>query len=255
MAEFDKNTELEETILEEPKQEAPAQKEATPVEKTDTVIGWLDKMLKRIGKYGAKKMLEAVLFVVLIIFLGLFAFKPEAVFKSYEDYRERTHMERMDKRNHNTPLVQAELDKLRIQYNASWVSVWELHNSTNNLDGMPFIFASLTYESMNPGLTPIAEQFDNVRLSLYPLASYLREKDMWYGDVEELQGVDNTAYYRAKALGIKYVGFKLMEVEYAPNAVLSFAFVEGADMPDMETFISAWTRASYKINGLLTVDK
>ena len=160
----------------------------------------------------------------------------------------------MEERMNNTPYIQAELDKFRLQYNASWVSVWEMHNSTNNLDGLPFLFASLTYESMNPALTPIADQFDNVRLSLYPLTSYLRSNEMWYGNVEELQEIDNSAYYRAKALGISFLGFKMMETENTPNAVMSFAFV-GTETPPTNDFVQSWILASYKINSLLTLSK
>ena len=106
---------------------------------------------------------------------------------------------------------------------------------------------------MNPALTPIAEQFDNVRLSLYPLASYLREREMWYGDVESLKDVDNTAYYRAKALGITYLGFRLMEIENSPNAVMSFAYVEGVNVPNENSLVQEWVMTSYKVNSLLTV--
>ena len=106
---------------------------------------------------------------------------------------------------------------------------------------------------MNPGLVPIAEEFDNVRLSLYPISTYLRQNEMWYGDVEELKDIDYTAYYRAKALGIKYLGFRLMDAGGSPNAVLSFAYVEGAELPEMGDFVESWIMSSYKINGLLTV--
>ena len=261
MAEFDneKNVEqLEETVL-ETREETPVQEEKheeyTPIEKVNTAMAGVEKSIDWIGKYGVKKVLQGILVITLIAFLAMFMFKPESFFKSYENYREKVHTERMDKRNDNTPLIQQELDNLRIRYDASWVSVWELHNNTNNLDGLPFIFASLNYESMNPGLIPIAEQFDNVRLSLYPLSTYLRKNDMWYGDVEGLKEIDYSAYYRAKALGIKYIGFKLMQVDKAPNAVLSFAYVEDAELPNENDFVQAWMRASYKINGLLTVDK
>ena len=260
MAEFFKekpqvNETVEETTLEPQVVETESNPEASPVQKSETVMSWLDKFLNMMNKYSAKKILEAMLFVILMVFIGIFAFKPEIVFENYDQYKDRTHQERMDTRNNNTPLIQSELNKLRSKYNASWVSVWELHNNTNNLDGLPFIFASLNYESMNPGLVPIAEQFDNVRLSLYPLSSYLRTNEMWYGDVEEIKDIDYGAYYRAKALGIKYIGFRLMDVDGYPNAVLSFAFVEGAELPDENEFVQSWIMTSYKINGLLTVGK
>lgn len=254
MAEFEKEKELQETTL-EPQVEQ-EKNESTDVKgNVDATMNWLDKALNLLNKYSAKKILQAILVVFVVIFMALFAFKPEAIFKSYDEYKAKAHSERMDTRNNNTPLIQSELDNLRVRYGATWVSVWELHNNTNNLDGLPFIFASLNYESIKPGAIPLSDQFDELRLSLHPLSTYLMKHDMWYGNVEELRDIDYSGYYRAKALGIEYLGFKIMDVEGSPNAALSFAFVEGAEMPDMENFIAAWIRASYKINGLLTVEK
>ena len=77
---------------------------------------------------------------------------------------------------------------------------------------------------------------------------------MWYGSVDELQEIDNTAYYRAKALGIRFLGFRLMDIEGAPNAIMSFAFVEGVDVPEPREFVQSWVLASYKVNTLLSVN-
>jgi hypothetical protein len=255
MAEFDKEQEVQEQETQLEPQVEQETTQASPKERVETTMTWIDKVLSMLNKYSAKKMLQAILVVFVVIFLGLFAFKPEAIFKSYDEYKAKTHSERMDTRNNNTPLIQSELDNLRVRYGATWVSVWELHNNTNNLEGLPFIFASLNYESIKPGAIPISGEFDELRLSLHPLSTYLRKHDMWYGTVEELKEVDYTGYYRAKALGIEYLGFILMEVEGAPNAVLSFAFVEGSELPDIDDFVSSWVRTSYKINGLLTIDK
>lgn len=223
------------------------------IKTTNATIGWVEAIHRFIKRNGFKKLVVDLIAVSVVVFIGLWIFQPGIFSNRLDKYREQKHSERMVERMNNTPLIQAELDKFRIKTNASWTSIWELHNSTNNLDGMPFLFASLTYESMNQALTPIAEQFDNVRLSLYPLASYLRENEMWYGDVEKLKEVDNTAYYRAKALGIKYLGFRLMEIDGAPNAVMSFAYVEGSEIPNESTLVQDWVMTSYKINSLLTV--
>ena len=255
MAEFDKEQEVQEQETQLEPQVEQEVNSGNVKERVDTTMSWIDKVLGLFNKYSAKKVLQAILVVFIVIFMGLFAFKPESIFKSYDDYRERTHNERMDTRNNITPLIQNELDNLRVRYGATWVSVWELHNNTNNLEGLPFIFASLNYESIKPGAIPISGQFDELRLSLHPLSTYLRQNDMWYGTVDELRDIDYSGYYRAKALGIQYLGFKLMEVEGSPNAVLSFAFVEDSELPDMEDFIASWIRTSYKINGLLTIGK
>lgn len=223
------------------------------IKTTNATIGWMDTIHKFIKKNGFKKLVVDIVAVCIVVFIGLWIFQPGVFSERLDQYREKQHAEKMVERMNNTPLIQEELDKFRLKFNASWVSVWELHNSTNNLDGMPFLFASLTYESMNPLLTPIGDQFDNVRLSLYPLASYLRENEMWCGDVEELKEIDNTAYYRAKALGIKFLGFKMMEIDGAPNAVLSCAFVEGVDVPSYAEISQTCLYTSYKVNSLLMV--
>lgn len=244
-------TKDEKTLLES--MESGNEKIDAVIKTTNATIGWIGMIHKFITDYGLKKLVMDLLGVCVVVFVALWIFQPGIFSNRLDKYREARHAEKMVERMNNTPLIQAELDKFRLRTDASWVSIWELHNSTNNLDGMPFLFASLTYESMNPALTPIAEQFDNVRLSLYPLGSYLREKEMWFGDVEGLKDIDNSAYYRAKALGIKYLGFKLMEIENSPNAVMSFAFVEGARLPDENAMVQDWVMSSYKVNSLLSV--
>lgn len=223
------------------------------IKTTNATFKWVGAVQRFIQRYGFKKLFINLIIVGGVVIVGLAFFQPGILSNRLDQYREQKHAEKMAERMNNTPLIQAELDKFKIKTDASWVSIWELHNSTNNLNGMPFLFASLTYESMNPALTPIAEQFDNVRLSLYPLTSYLRENEMWYGSVEEIKEVDNTAYYRAKALGIKYLGFRLMENEGAPNAVMSFAYVEGANVADERLLVQEWIMSSYKVNSLLSV--
>ena len=76
---------------------------------------------------------------------------------------------------------------------------------------------------------------------------------MWFGSVEDLKEVDNSAYYRAKALGIKYLGFRLMEIEGSPNAMMSFAYVEGAEVLNENELVQNWILSSYKVNSLLSV--
>lgn len=241
----------EKTLLES--MESGHEKIDAVIKTTSATFGWVEMINRFLKKNGFKKLVMDLLAVAVVVFFALWLFQPGIFSNRLDRYREERHNEKMVERMNNTPLIQAELDKFKIKTDASWVSIWELHNSTNNLDGMPFLFASLTYESMNPALTPIAEQFDNVRLSLYPLASFLRENEMWYGEVEALKEVDNTAYYRAKALGIKYLGFRLMQIEGSPNAVMSFAYVEGADLPSESLLVQDWIMTSYKVNTLLTV--
>ena len=223
------------------------------IKTTNATIGWVETIHKFIAKHGFKKLVMDLLGVVVAVTVGLWIFQPGIFVERFKKYEDEQHEYRKELRTSNTPLVQQELDKLREQFNVSWAAVWELHNSTNNLDGLPFLFASLTYESMNPALTPIAQQFDELRLSLHPLATYLEENEIWCGHVDELKEIDVAAYYRAKALNIDYLGFKLLSVNGEPKAVLSVAFVEGCPIPDINKLKETCYYTSYKISGLLTI--
>jgi hypothetical protein len=223
------------------------------IKTTNATLGWMDTIHKFIAKNGFKKLIMDLMAVFITVFIALFMFQPGIFVERFKKYEDEQHEYRKELRTNNTPLVQEELDKLREQYNVSWAAVWELHNSTNNLDGLPFLFATLTYESMNPALTPIAQQFDEVRLSLHPLSTYLEKNEIWCGHVDELKEIDVAAYYRAKALNIEYLGFKLLSVDGEPKAVLSVAFVEGCTPPDFNKLKESCYITSYKIGGYLTL--
>ena len=225
------------------------------IKTTNATFKWLDYVNKFITKNGIKRIFTSLFVVFSVVIGGIWLFDPGIFVDRIEKYKEEKHEERAEIRTTNTPLVQEELDRFRKQFNVSWAAVWELHNSTNNLDGLPFLFASLTYESMHPGLVPIASQFDEVRLSLHPLSTYLKENEIWCGNVEELQELDPASYYRAKALNIEYLGFKVITVNGAPKLLLSVAFVEGCDVPNFEKLKESCVYTSYKIGGLLAVSK
>ena len=217
------------------------------------VMNIMEKFLSLIDKFGIRKIFEAMLLIVLFVFLTIFAFKPESVFKAYDNYKETQHNERMVERLDNTPLIQNTIDEYRKKVNASRVAVFELHNSTNSLEGMPFLFASLTYESISPALTSAAKEFDNVRLSLYPIISYLRENEIWYGKVEDLMVLDHIAYQRLVLLEAKYVGFRILETDRVPSALVITIFNGGTDIQDVKRVKEESLMMTYKVNSLLSV--
>ena len=223
--------------------------------KTESVFSFLERAIGLTTKHSIKRIFEAMLVVVLVVFLGIFTFKPDIVFRAYDDYKTREHVSAMQERIDNTPLIQDELESFRTSIGASRAWVFELHNSTNSLDGMPFLFASMTYETVSPSLSTAAFEFDNIRLSLYKIVTYLRNNEYWFGDVEDLADIDRIAYQQFKIFNLSYGGLRMMKVEGTPNAILCFAYNEGSERPSDEKIMERWLLASYKINSLLTLSK
>ena len=44
-----------------------------------------------------------------------------------------------------------------------------------------------------------------------------------------------------------------MEIEGSPNAMMSFAYVEGAEVLNENELVQNWIMSSYKVNSLLSV--
>lgn len=221
--------------------------------KNTTTMNFIERFLDMISKHGIKRIFEAMLLVVLVVFLSIFTFNPDVVFKAYDDYKSKEHAVAMQERIDNTPLIQKELEEFRVAIGASRAWIFELHNSTNSLDGMPFLFASMTYETVAPALNTAAFEFDNIRLSLYKIVTYLRQNEFWCGEVSELEDIDRIAYQQFRIFNLGYGGMMLLNVEGAPNAVLCFAYNDGCQEIEHNHLMGEWTRASYKINGLLTL--
>lgn len=223
--------------------------------KHSATLNFIEKFLEMISRHGVKRIFEAMLLVVLVVFLSVFTFNPHIVFKAYDDYKVKEHTTAMQERIDNTPLIQDALEEFRTSIGASRAWVFELHNSTNSLDGMPFLFASMTYESVTPSLNTAAFEFDNIRLSLYKLATYLRNNEMWYGNVVDMEEIDRIAYQQLRIFNLSYAGFKMLNVEGTPNAILCFAYNDGHEDIDETIVMGKWMVAAYKINGLLTLSK
>jgi hypothetical protein len=61
--------------------------------------------------------------------------------------------------------ISKELDHILVKYGASRVSVIEYHNGTSSYAGIPFNFASMSYEAHDPNIYPMLGEFQAVPIS------------------------------------------------------------------------------------------
>jgi len=61
--------------------------------------------------------------------------------------------------------IAQELDHLVVKLDASRVCIIDYHNGTSNYSGIPFNFASMSYEARNPNVYPILPTFQSVPIS------------------------------------------------------------------------------------------
>lgn len=191
-------------------------------QKVDKGLGWLDKALNIVDKYKFRTIFKAIIIILIVAATVGFVSNPTYIFEKYKEWSDQQHKELLEKRMKNNEKLHLKAEQLLYRINADRVMILELHNGLENNAGLPFSKCSATYEALNIGVKPVADQYQNVNLSLMPFATYIFEKGYWCGNVEDLAQIDRGLYY--KMLSNETTHFAACVVEGVDNA-LAFVFV------------------------------
>ena len=86
------------------------------------------------------------------------------------------HKYLVEKRIENSTKIRFELKDLLIRLGATRAAVCEMHNGTNNLAGIPFLYLDMTYEEISPKVDYVIDNFKNFNLAKYPfITSHIRD--------------------------------------------------------------------------------
>lgn len=192
------------------------------LENTSKGLGFLEKALSMVEKYKMATIFKGVVIVLIIAATVGFINNPVWVFEKYEEWSKAQHNELLEKRMRNNEKLHLKAEQLLYRIKADRVMILELHNGLENAAGLPFSKCSATYEALNKGVRPIADQYQSVNLSLLPFATYLFQNGYFCGDVEQLAEIDRGLYY--KMLSNETTHFAACVVEGVEKP-LAFMFV------------------------------
>jgi hypothetical protein len=193
------------------------------IDNTDSALGWLERILVLLKEYGPWKIIGATCLITVVSAFLYFTLNFTKVFEIYDAWKEREHKEKMELRMEMAPKIQSLTDKLTYSVGASRTIVLELHNGNTGNGGLPFTKCTATYESLNIGKYPVAQQYQDVNMSLMPFASKLFNCGYWCGDTEELQDIDRALYYKMKSNGTEH--FSACVVEGLDSKAIAFVIV------------------------------
>ena len=104
--------------------------------------------------------------VLLFIMLYTFVINPlniNELIKEKHDQMEAQHNENVDKRLLADQMIPTILENIRIKYNLERVSLLEMHNSTQNINGVSFLYLSMIYEEVADSVDYITESYQGQR--------------------------------------------------------------------------------------------
>lgn len=204
-------------------------KEPIVIDNTSNVITWLEKGLKLIKEYGIGRIVIGALLIAVLSIFFWFIFNPSRAFEVYDEWKKRQHDTLMELRMENAPKIQRAIENLTYKVDASRTVILELHNGTENINGIPYTKCSATYEALNIGAQPIASYYQSQNLSLMPFVTHLFKNGYWCGNVDELASIDKALAFKMKSNGTEHFTACVIEGIDKPLAVLIVSFDKKPD--------------------------
>lgn len=225
----------------------------------DNIVCFFKKILELIDNYGLEKILQALI-VCGIVLLGMSTLnkcQTPDIIKQYIANQYTTHETQNEKRAKIDPYVREYLLKLLNEINCDRTYILEMHNGVSNPSGLPFRYCEMTYEELNKNTEEVSDQYDKVNMSKYPIFTYLNERGLFIGSIDELGKIDSKISCRMKMNGTKYMAFKIINGHQTPLAILGISFCNDSIKTEHEKLeiISAMANYGDKISLMLDMNK
>lgn len=121
------------------------------------------KVVSAVKRNGALISAWAVLLFIILYTFVINPININELIKEKHDQMEAQHNENVDKRLLADQLIPTILENIRIKYNLDRVSLLEMHNSTQNINGVSFLYLSLIYEEVADSVDYITDSYQYQR--------------------------------------------------------------------------------------------
>lgn len=156
------------------------------------------RFIASVKRYGVLISLYAVALLIILYSFIINPINPNDVVSKLYEQKEKEHIESVDKRMQADSYVPQILKKIRLEYGLYRVCLLELHNNTENLNGVSFLYFSMMYEDFdfrNDSIAEIADSYQHQRITQYAdLFSDIKKNN--YAYYHNLREYDSEHSYR-----------------------------------------------------------
>lgn len=224
------------------------------LDKTEKGIGWLERVMVLVSKYSILQFLKAFLIILIIFCLVGFISNPTYIFEKYKEWDSQQHQLEMIESEKNNLIIQSEIESILWRTGADRVLLLSYHNTKSSLTGVPYIYLTAVNEYFADGVTPIAEGYNSVKTSLYPMIGYLSSNGFFCGDIEELREIDKALAYRMEGNNAQHIAMLQIESD-VPLGVLVVSYTTDVDESHKCNDVEAIMRRSALKIGVLLENK
>ena len=170
------------------------------------------------------------------------------------DRKDAEHMEMINKKIKIAPKINILLRDILIDLDACRACIFEMHNGTNSLNGIPFLYADCTYEATDADTDEIADEFKNFSICRYPFVTNHFEDGTWIGSASDVSKEDSRFATKLKFADAPYNAFVVLQGIKAPIGFLTVSFKDDNKHPSKTEIIAELNQKSQIIATLLDKD-
>ena len=130
---------------------------------TNALSNAFSKVVGAVKRNGAIISAWAVLLFIILYNFIVYPININELINERHDQMEAQHNENVDKRLLADQMIPTILENIRIKYNLDRVSLLEMHNSTQNINGVSFLYLSMIYEEVADSVDYITDAYQYQR--------------------------------------------------------------------------------------------
>lgn len=198
----------------------------------NTGTGVLERLVGLLDKFGVIKVLAGMALIIILSYTVFVALNPGYFLELYDKKQNEEHNTQLAKRMEMVELTNNEIEQLKHKTGADRVFIIEFHNSVKSIEGFPFAFGSMNFESCQDSIMYVSDEYTSFNLSKYKLISYIYKNNIYMGDVEGIKEIDNRLYYKFLSNDVNKMYLIKIEGLNMPVGILGLSYCSDVEVDE-----------------------
>lgn len=169
-------------------------------------LSWLERTLQLCKEYGVFNILKGLFILIMLSLTLRICYNPSFLFDKYTDYMTQRHTKELYKRAEYDQQVKSLLPVYLYKYHADRVWIIQYHNGI-----MDWQHGTMRFELCNDDVESIKNQYNDFNLTWINLPYYLKENEVFIGDMVKLDSIDSTLYTQLKKNDVQYLACTIIK--------------------------------------------
>ncbi len=219
-------------------------------------LSFFERAVKIVDKYGTFKVITSIVLFALFLLVTvgtpiITKYSMEKSIDAAEKNKELTHIRDLENRREVQPQIYSVLDNLLESTKADRAFIIELHNGSQNINGVPFLHGTVTYERVREGVENIDEEYQNLSLSRFESSIYMHNNLHFVGSVKDLAKIDKKIAAKLTSNQVSYVAVTTLHDGEKEWGWFGILYGEGRPIPSKEKMLNELLISSQTISSIL----